>query len=98
VKPATYALDIFSRFGTDPQRVPYAPTSHIVDTVYFGNSEESRAIQLADVCCATITRWLRNDAAVLPYYYLLQGQVLGAGISFRLEDVQRMAERAKSDR
>ena len=47
----------------EEQEMIRAESSHLADVIYFGNSEESRAIQLADVCCATITR------ALLERYY-----------------------------
>jgi len=53
--------------------------SHVVDTIYFGNSRESRALQLADACCSTITRHLRGDPVADPYYELLKQQVVNDG-------------------
>ncbi len=38
--------------GKEPQPL------RIADTIYFGHSHESLALQLADVCCSTITFWL----------------------------------------
>jgi hypothetical protein len=50
--------------------------SHVVDTIYFGDSHESLALQLADVCCATIVQHLlgRRDAG--PFYNLIRRQIV----------------------
>lgn len=64
--------------------------SHIVETIYFGNSQESRAIQLADVCCSTITRFLRGDSTAAPYYEILRPQVISSDIRPRFEDAERL--------
>lgn len=58
--------------------------SRIADTVYFGNSHESIALQLADVCCSTITLHLLEQdygwgAVVAPYYEILQPAILNRG-------------------
>jgi hypothetical protein len=58
------------------RNLPHSPISHIVDTIYFGNSQESRALQLADVCCSTIARHLRGDPLTAPYFELLRSQVI----------------------
>jgi hypothetical protein len=55
---------------------PSLPNFHIIDTIYFGNSQESRALQLADVCCSTITRHLRGDPIATRYYKLLLKQMI----------------------
>jgi hypothetical protein len=51
----------------------------VIDTIYFGESHESLALQLADVCCTTITQHLlgRDDAE--PFYNLIRGQVITDG-------------------
>jgi hypothetical protein len=51
----------------------------VIDTIYFGDSHESLALQLADVCSTTITQHLlgRNDAE--PFYNLIRGQVITDG-------------------
>jgi hypothetical protein len=46
--------------------------SHIADTIYFGDSHESRALQLADVCCSVIAGHLLNDPVVEPYYEMIR--------------------------
>jgi hypothetical protein len=50
----------------------------IVDTVYFGLSHESLAIQLADVCCYVIAHKLADDAAIIPYYNLIKIQIVNS--------------------
>ena len=59
--------------------MPEDTLSTIADMIYFGNDEESRLLQLADVCCSTIMRALRSDTTVAPYYELLRSQVLNDG-------------------
>jgi hypothetical protein len=51
----------------------------VADMIYFGNDKESRLLQLVDVCCSTITRMLRKDGFVMPYYEILRSQVLNDG-------------------
>ena len=46
--------------------------SHIADTIYFGDSHESRALQLADVCCSVIAGHILNDPVVEPYYEMIR--------------------------
>ena len=33
----------------------------VIDTIYFGASHDSLALQLADVCCAVITQYLLGN-------------------------------------
>jgi hypothetical protein len=66
----------------------YLERSHVVDTIYFGNSRESRALQLADACCSTITRHLRGDPTASPYYELLKPQVVNEGSRPEHEDIE----------
>jgi hypothetical protein len=49
--------------------------SHIVDTVYFGHSGESRGLQLADICCSTITRAFHREKAALEALRLIQPRI-----------------------
>lgn len=49
---------------------------HIADTIYFGHSEESRLLQLADVCCSTVGLHLRGDPIAQPYYAILRQQII----------------------
>ena len=51
----------------------------VADMIYFGNDQESRLLQLADVCCSTIARALRNDKVGAPYYEILRSQILNDG-------------------
>jgi len=53
--------------------------SHVVDTLYFGDSKESRALQLADVCCSVITQYLLGNPLVTHYYRLIQPQIINHG-------------------
>ncbi len=54
-----------------------AGKSRIADTIYFGVSAESVALQMADVCCSTVTRYLLEkeygwDRIVERYYKILE--------------------------
>ena len=56
----------------------------IADTVYFGHSSESVALQLADVCCSTITNFLLEQFygrtyCASDYYSVIRKQVLNDG-------------------
>ena len=53
----------------------------IADTVYFGNSKESVALQLADVCCSTITlhllsSWYKRKPIAEDFYEIIRPQVI----------------------
>jgi hypothetical protein len=72
--------------------IGYLQKSHIVDTVYFGDSRESRALQLADVCCSTITRYLRGDTIAVPYYELLRRQIVNDGARREHENMETTIE------
>jgi hypothetical protein len=72
-------------FGQAPMPLKMGGTSRIADTVYFGNSHESVALQLADVCCSTITLHLLEQdygwtPVVGPYYEILRPAVLNHGM------------------
>jgi hypothetical protein len=59
--------------------------SSIVDTVYFGNAEHSIALQLADVCCSTVTRHLlekfyQRSPIVEPFYELIRPQIMTSDV------------------
>jgi Protein of unknown function (DUF3800) len=49
---------------------------HVVDTIYFGDSHESLALQLADVCCATISQHLSGNPDAEPFYSLIRSQIV----------------------
>ena len=56
------------------------PLSVIADTVYFGNPTDSLALQLADVCCSTITNYLLEqfygrDYCVTDFYERIRQNV-----------------------
>lgn len=71
--------------GEEMDMVRSAESSHLVDVLYFGNSEESRALQLADVCCSAITRTLLErhygilPAIAEPFYKIIQVQIVNDG-------------------
>lgn len=66
--------------------------TRFVDTVYFGDSGDSLALQLADVCCCAITHFLLEryygcqPQIVEPYYRILQGQIVNDGTAPLFKD------------
>jgi hypothetical protein len=58
--------------------------SRIADTVYFGDSKESRALQLADVCAATISRTVNQRPFGREFYQFIKDDVStqGWGVDF----------------
>jgi hypothetical protein len=63
-----------------PLLVSGADVTHIADMIYFGNDEESRALQLADVCCSTITQYLLGNPLAIPYYDILRPWIINEGL------------------
>jgi hypothetical protein len=49
--------------------------SGIADTVYFGDSKHSRALQLADLCATTASLHLQKEPLVEPFFKLLRSQI-----------------------
>ncbi len=70
----------------------------VADSVYFGHSHESLALQLADVCCSTISNQLlqtlyghkRQYAA--RYYAIIQRRVMNDGVAPQYMDLARRDE------
>lgn len=58
--------------------VPTGDESTVVDTIYFGTKQHSIALQLADVCCSTVTLHLLEKyydwkkTGVAPFYDLIR--------------------------
>jgi hypothetical protein len=72
----------------------YLERSHVVDTIYFGDSRDSRALQLADACCSTITRHLRGDPVATPYYEMLKPQITNDGARPEYENSETIFKNA----
>lgn len=56
----------------------------VADTIYFGHSSESVALQLADVCCSTVTNYLLEQFYGWTYsatdqYWIIRRQVMNDG-------------------
>jgi Protein of unknown function (DUF3800) len=56
--------------------------SLVADTIYFGHSHESLALQLADVCCSTVTQMLLETyygrhTLGKPFYEIIRNQLNG---------------------
>lgn len=45
-------------------------------TIYFGNSEESRTLQLADLCATTLALHLSGNKHVEEYYHSVRAQLV----------------------
>jgi len=75
------------------------PSIPIVDTVYFGDSANSRLLQLADLCCTTVTAHLlstygyinsaEKKACLASFYPLIKPQVINDGTSPIFYQVRR---------
>lgn len=75
IKGALRLLDYYEAVLND---LPGRPL-HIVDTVYFGDSDESGALQLADVCCAVIRAHLEGKDPE-HFYNLIRMSVVSDGL------------------
>ncbi len=53
--------------------------SHVVDTIYFGDSHESLALQFADVCCSTVAEHLLDTQEGNAFYRIIRQQVVTDG-------------------
>jgi hypothetical protein len=65
--------------------------SSIADTVYFGHSEDSTALQLADICCSTITlslleRFYDWNPCVGEFYERLRLRIMNDGTPVHLRE------------
>jgi hypothetical protein len=70
------------------------PRISVADTVYFGHSEESVALQLADVSCSTITNYLLEkhygrDYCATDFYELIRRNVMNDGAPVILQELNR---------
>jgi Protein of unknown function (DUF3800) len=54
---------------------PEPRLSNITDTIYFGASENSRALQLADLCATTVALHLQKEPLVKPFFKMLEPQI-----------------------
>jgi hypothetical protein len=81
---AKYLIEL----GWDPINLAYvgehAPL-RVADSIYFGHSHESLALQLVDVCCWTIGRRIletmydRKPSFISPYYAIIQRRIMNDG-------------------
>jgi len=55
--------------------------SHIVDPIYFGRSHESRALQLADICCSVIVGHLLGDPIAETYYAQIRPRLVAEPVA-----------------
>jgi hypothetical protein len=75
-------------WARDDGVLPQEHISHVADMIYFGDDEESRLLQLADYCCSTIARHLRNDPIAKPFYDILRLQVVNDGTMARYNNAE----------
>lgn len=68
----------------------------VIDTIYFGASHDSLALQLADVCCAVITQYLLGNEKAKPFYNLIRQQVITDGTFVVYSDAWRDLARPTS--
>jgi hypothetical protein len=67
----------------------------VADSVYFGHSHESLALQLADVCCSTISNQLlqklygHKQQYAAPYYAIIQRRVMNDGTAPRYMELAK---------
>lgn len=57
--------------------VPATHFDHIIDTVYFGDSRESRGIQLADACNFFVKKHLMKSLPAERFYEIIKGRIVG---------------------
>jgi hypothetical protein len=83
---------------TEEQKKPFSALAtalhepralHVIDTIYFGDSHHSLALQLADVCCAVITQHLLGRDEANPFYNLIRRQVITDGTFVVYSDAWR---------
>jgi hypothetical protein len=55
--------------------IPELTLDHLIDTIYFGNSHESRLLQLADACAFFVKRTVMNRDDAKPFYEVIEAQV-----------------------
>ena len=73
----TQQLDLRKAYpGLNLPEQPPSDISRIVDTIYFGHSNESRALQLADVYCSTIGLALRDYPIAKPFFQIISHQIV----------------------
>lgn len=60
---------------------------NIADMMYFGDSKESRALQMADVCAVTIARFHRDDFREIakPFYQILEPAIVNSTLVPRIK-------------
>ncbi len=76
------------QMGWDPATLRRASGSipvRLADLIYFGDSHDSLALQLADVCCSTVTLHLLEtfygwEPCAKPFYDIIQRTVMTDGI------------------
>jgi hypothetical protein len=60
---------------------PEPRLSSIADTIYFGDSKHSRALQLADLCATTASLHLQKEPLVQPFFDILLPQIKNSFIA-----------------
>ncbi|MFI5398652.1 MAG: DUF3800 domain-containing protein [Candidatus Binatia bacterium] len=73
--PMKASLGWYQKKAINPQ-ADVRRFEHIVDTVYFGNSHESRGIQLADFCNFLVKRHLMGKTSTERFYELIEDRTV----------------------
>jgi len=76
------------------------PRISVADTVYFGHSDESVALQLADVCCSTITNYLLEkdygrDYCATDFYHAIRKNIMNDGAPIVLQERNHSRSRSR---
>jgi hypothetical protein len=66
--------------------LPISKLEQIIDTIYFGNSKESRPLQLADACGYIIRRHAMKKANALPFYRMIEPMLIPCPILLAPEE------------
>jgi hypothetical protein len=94
-KRGLYWTKFLAQQGWDPINLTFAGKQEpvrIADAIYFGHSDESLALQLADVCCSTISLQLlqmfygSKHKYAWPFYSIIQRRVMNDGVAPRYMD------------
>ena len=62
--------------------IPTSKFEHVMDTIYFGHSHQSRGLQLADACNFVIRHHIARKAEIEPFYRLIQPIVNTSDVLF----------------
>lgn len=70
--------------------------SNIADTIYFGDSKHSRALQLADLCATTASLHLQSEPLAVPFFRMLGPQIKSGFVAPLFLGMDKMSQRYSS--